>query len=149
MSGALVWVSSIWTIYSPWSFSFYTICMHYAYIQTAFAFYYSFFKRVAHIYIYRYYNYCKSTPTTCQPRIHPSSIVSSDDVSSLRHIYIYIYTAPSLSFHDKELRNILFPSFFLFFLIHKSSLNESTDRVYKCVLGKILVRNKHSVRQCT
>ncbi len=63
--------------------------------------------------------------------------------------YIYIYTAPSLSFHDKELRNILFPSFFLFFLIHKSSLNESTDRVYKCVLGKILVRNKHSVRQCT
>jgi hypothetical protein len=52
MSGALVWVSSIWTIYSPWSFSFYTIWMHYAcIIPTTFAFYYSFFEKVVHIYI--------------------------------------------------------------------------------------------------
>jgi len=48
------------------------------------------FLKEWHIYIciYRYYNYCKSTPTPCQPRNHSSSIVSSDDVSSLRHIYM-------------------------------------------------------------
>lgn len=50
MSGALVWVSSIWTIHSPWFLSFYTIFIHYACIRTTFAFYYSLFERVAHTY---------------------------------------------------------------------------------------------------
>ncbi len=43
-----------------------------------------FVERVA--YMYRCYDCCRSVSTTGQARVHSSSIVGSDDASSLRHI---------------------------------------------------------------
>ncbi len=133
-------------------FFFYTICMHYAYIQTTFAFYYSFsfFESVV-----LYVHTGIITITVSQRRRYFSLEFTLLQLLVVMMLvvyvtYMHIYGAVIVVARWKIAQYILFfPSFFLFFLIHKSSLNKSTDRVYKCVLGKILVRNKHSVRQCT
>jgi hypothetical protein len=105
-------------------------------------YYFFFWEKVACM--YRCYDCCRSILTTGQPRVHPSSIVDSDDGSSLRHIYGAVIVMLRWGVAQYNISLVLSLTFYL--LLNESSLNICIDRVYRCVLGKILVRNKHSVK---
>jgi hypothetical protein len=68
------------------------VCIAYVYKPHLLSIYYFFFERMT--YMHRCYDCCRSTSTTGQPRVHSSSIVGSDDGSSLHHIYAAVIVMP-------------------------------------------------------